>query len=101
MDSRILMTGVVILFLILYFMHSSAMNIPPPPKKRRRLCTNPRTNTEETPKKIWPSILSCIKWETISNMLHWKSEMAKLDGLLGDLQQPTNDTSQAETTQSL
>lgn len=33
----------------------------------------------------WGTILSRVKWETISKMLHWKSEVSSLDGILQGL----------------
>ena len=35
-----------------------------------------------------PNLMKVVKWETISNMLHWKSEMSNLDNLLGELAPP-------------
>jgi hypothetical protein len=92
MDSRWFVTVAIIIVLGLYLLHPVAQ---PPPRKRRR-------TTDNKKKDIWPSLLSCVKWETISNMLHWKSEMAKLDGILDDLQphQPGETASQEDKTHS-
>ena len=80
MDLRIILTMLVIAFIVAV-VTCSAERTPSRPRKRRRTTTNP---TPAAP--IWPTILKTVKWQTISNMLHWKSEVSQIDNLLGDLQ---------------
>ena len=82
MDLRIILTMLVIAFIVAVV----SCRAPPRPRKRRRTGTNP---TPAAP--IWPSILKTVKWQTISNMLHWKSEVSQIDNLLGDLQKANGD----------
>lgn len=60
---------------------------PVPPTKRQRVRRTPPAEEKKTssppPQPLqWGSLLKRIKWETVANMLHWKSEMSQLDNLL-------------------
>jgi hypothetical protein len=87
MDTRMLVTVLVVALVVVYLVATTPGDRPPP-RKRRRTPAAADSVPVSAPSSLLPVLLKCVKWETISNMLHWKSEMSQLDNLLEQLAPP-------------
>lgn len=83
-DGKLFLTVLIVALVVVYLVKSSPPQEPVPRKRRR---TNATAAAKPPTTSPFANLLACVKWETISNMLHWRSEMSNLDGLLEDLQQ--------------
>ena len=94
-NNRILITFLIVALVIVYLVKSVPANnthVSASPaasarkdkKRQKKKKTSPVEKTSTTNTGL-SNLLKCVKWETISNMLHWKSEMSNLDNLLDQL----------------
>ena len=97
LECKVLLTLLITIRILFYLQEPGKISATDDacPAKRRRTATTPPT--------AWSNILRCVRWETICNMLHWKSEVSRphsekkipsacrirLDGLLEDVHQTT------------
>ena len=91
MDPRVLVTFLVVCAIIMYLVQTMPRQEaePPPTKRRRRqAAAKPAAKPPASQAAGWSNVLKCVKWQTISNMLHWKSEMSNIDNLKEQLAPP-------------
>ena len=94
-NNRILITFLIVALVIVYLVksvpanntHVSASPAASARKEKKRQKKKKTSPVEKMPTTNTglSNLLKCVKWETISNMLHWKSEMSNLDNLLDQL----------------
>lgn len=72
--------AVLAILVVLALLYLQQQDEAPSARARKRART-----AAASPAPAARSLLACVKWETIANMLRWKSELSGFDGILQGL----------------